>query len=170
MTSPILIMLITVSCLRSGLFTPNISQLGTGLIPNQLASTKFFNQHLSGPVFNNYDIGGFLIFGLYPRTQVYVDNRPEAYPIDFLTNYSLAQEKSEVWQALDDKEQFQSIFFFRHDQTTWAQPFLIDRIQDPNWIPVFVDDQVLILAKKNEQNKEVINEFALPENIFQISR
>jgi len=81
-----------------------------------------------------------------------------------------AQEKFDIWQTLDQKYNFQSIFFYRHDQTTWAQPFLIDRIKDPNWIPVFVDDMVLILVKNNSQNQSLIQEFALPDSIFEITK
>ncbi|MFH2021770.1 MAG: hypothetical protein ABIJ33_00600 [Patescibacteria group bacterium] len=168
MTSPLVIMLIIAISLRSGLFTPNLNQLGCGISANQLASIEFFNQYLSGPIYNNYDIGGFLIYGLFPQTKIYVDNRPEAYSVDFLTIYTKAQEKTEVWQTLDQTYNFQTIFFYRHDQTTWAQPFLIDRIKDPTWIPVFVDDMVLILVKNNSQNQSVIDKFVLPDSIFQI--
>ena len=166
MISPILLMCILTICFSSGLFTPNIAQGGLGLIQNQENSLKFFNQHLSGPVFNNYDIGGFLIYGLYPKTTVFVDNRPEAYSVEFLNRYSLAQEKQEVWQVLDEEQNFNTIFFHRHDMTTWAQPFLLDRIKDPGWVPVFVDNYVLILVKDNTLNNAVIEEFALPESIF----
>jgi len=167
MISPLVVMFLIVLCLRSGLFTPNLNRFGFGLPSSQLASVNFFNQYLSGPIFNNYDIGGFLIFGIYPKSKVYVDNRPEAYPTDFLTKYTEAQEKVEVWDALDQEYGFETIFFYRHDLTTWAQPFLIERIKDPFWVPVFVDDSVLILVKNDSQNQKVIENFTLPSDIFQ---
>ncbi|PIP87416.1 hypothetical protein COW81_00305, partial [Candidatus Campbellbacteria bacterium CG22_combo_CG10-13_8_21_14_all_36_13] len=38
---------------------------------------------IQGNMFNNFDIGGYLIYRLYPDRKVFVDNRPEAYPAEF---------------------------------------------------------------------------------------
>ena len=49
-----------------------------------LAALRFLRtEQLRGPIFNNFDVGGYLIYSLYPRERVYVDNRPEAYPATF---------------------------------------------------------------------------------------
>ena len=54
---------------------------GIGLADGELDSVNFINENnLHGPIFNNYDIGGLIIFSLYPQEKVFVDNRPEAYP------------------------------------------------------------------------------------------
>jgi len=76
---------------------------GVGLQSGQLGSAQFFAEHkLVGPIFNNYDIGGYLIFNLYPQERVYVDNRPEAYSEKFFsTQYREPQESEEAWRALD---------------------------------------------------------------------
>lgn len=76
------------------------------------------------------------------------------------------QEHEEIWNKVSDQYNINSIFFYRHDATPWAQPFLITRIKDPNWIPVFVDDFTLILVKNNEVNRQVIEKHKLPESIF----
>lgn len=141
---------------------------GIGLNPNVLVALDFYKQNnLTGPIFNNYDIGGYLIYGLYPREWVFVDNRPEAYPAEFFKKvYIPMQENEEVWGEQDQKYNFNTIFFYRLDATPWSQKFLVNRIKDPNWAPVFVNDYVIIFVKRNEENQDIIKKFELPKNMF----
>jgi len=150
--------------------SPLNNGFGVGLLPNVENSAQFFNQHnLSGPIFNNYDLGGYLIHQLFPGQRVFVDNRPEAYSEEFLTNYITVQEDEVAWQQLDAKYGFETVFFYRHDFTPWAQPFLIKKIEDDVWVPVYVDDFVLILVKDNKRNRELIEKFELPPEIFVVN-
>ncbi len=150
--------------------SPVEANFGTGLREGMEDSALFFKQHdLRGPIFNNYDIGGYLIFEFFPTQRVFVDNRPEAYSPQFFDQYIAAQEDEIAWNELDAQHNFQTIFFYRHDFTPWAQPFLIERLEDESWVPVYVDDYVLILVKENQSNQEIIDQFELPLEIFSIS-
>ena len=133
-----------------------------------LKSVEFFKANgLRGPVLNNYDIGGYLIFNLFPAEKVFVDNRPEAYPSEFFKKiYQPMQEDEIQWQKQLDHFKFNVIFFYRLDQTPWAQPFLFRRTQDPDWTPIYVDDESLILVRNTEQNAREIRRHALPREIF----
>ncbi len=141
---------------------------GLGLDPRVNASAEFFrNVNIHGPIFNNYDIGGYLIFHLYPYRRVFVDNRPEAYSTSFFNEiYKPMQESEDNWHDIDSKVNFNVIYFMRHDMTEHAQPFLIRRISDPDWVPVFVDTWNIILVKRNKQNKDIIKKYALPQEMF----
>ena len=109
-------------------------------------------------MFNNYDIGSYLIFHLFPHIRPFVDNRPESYSVRFFKDvYVPMQEDEKIWKRVDGQYNFNAIYFYRHDITPWAQPFLIRRLKDPAWIPVFVDNYCLILLKRNNKNKEIIN-------------
>lgn len=145
---------------------------GIGLLPGIQMSAYFFRQNkIEGPIFNNYDIGGYLIYNLFPQQRVFVDNRPEAYSVSFLKEvYVPAQEDEEVWKKIDGRYNFNVIYFYRHDYTPWAQPFLIRRVRDPKWAPVFVDDYVLILLKRNEKNSRLIQLYELPQSMFSIGK
>ncbi|MGB9637300.1 MAG: hypothetical protein ACPLY7_00700 [Microgenomates group bacterium] len=146
------------------------SSVGFGLKEGVEKGAEFFQrQHLQGPIFNNYDNGSYLIYFLYPQERVFVDNRPEAYPKDFFEKiYIPMQENEEVWKQMEKKYNFNVIFFYRLDLTPWAQTFLINRVSDPSWSPVYVDDYSIIFAKRNEKNKEVIKKFELPKGIFTV--
>ncbi len=153
----------------SSLYSPgHLHRFGWGLAPQAAAGGQFLRQnHLPGPIFNNYDVGSYLIWFLYPQKAVFVDNRPEAYPVSFFQQtYIPAQTNDKVWQKLEKHWHFQTIVFWRHDFTPWGQAFLIRRLKDKNWVPVYVDRYLLIFLRRNPQNQALIRRYQLPQTIF----
>lgn len=142
---------------------------GIGLLPGANDSAEFYNQNkIAAPLFNNYDIGSYLIYHLKDQ-KVFVDNRPEAYKADFLQGvYVKAQEEGEAWRKLDEKHNFNSIFFSHRDFTPWGQAFLIARVQDSAWAPVYVDGYNIIFLKRNVQNNALIKKYELPKSMFSV--
>ena len=147
------------------------SEIWSGLMPGVNGSADFFKSaKLEGPIFNNYDIGGYLIYHLFPKERVFVDNRPEAYTAPFFKDtYIPMQEDNLYWQKTDAQYNFNAIFFYRHDLTPWGQEFLINRIKDTQWAPVFVDDYAIIFLKRNSRNAEIIQRHELPKSMFRVS-
>lgn len=125
------------------------NDFGLGLRHGVNSAAEFFKSHsLKGPVFNDYDIGGYLIYHLYPQEKVFYDNRPEAYSSDFSQGtYVASLENPELFKKLDEKYHFNSIFFYHRDYTSWAQKFLIEKTKDPEWITVFADEENIILIR-----------------------
>jgi hypothetical protein len=91
---------------------------GTGLDPAMSRGAGFVKQHgISGPVFNNFDVGDYLIYHLYPDIRVFVDSRPEAYPPAFFQEELLpAFESREGWLRLDHNYRFNMVFLAYHSQ------------------------------------------------------
>ena len=146
----------------------NKYMFGLGLIEENNRSAEFFKQkNIQGPVFNNYDIGGYLIFHLYPQEKVFTDNRPEAYSVSFFEDiYISAQQNDSVWQEQMEKHNFNSIFFMHRDYTPWAQKFLIERVKDPDWAPVYYDSFTIIFLKRNDLNQSIIKDYEIPQSYF----
>jgi hypothetical protein len=146
-------------------------QLWAGFLPGVNQSADFFRASgLKGPVFNNYDIGGYLIYHFFPVEKLFVDNRPEAYPAKFFKNvYVPAQENEVIWQNTLKKYDFQIIYFYHRDITPWAQPFLIKRIRDPLWAPVFADQYAIILVRRGGINQALIEQYEISKSVFQIT-
>ena len=138
-----------------------------GLADDIHGSTKFFKEaKLPGAVFNNYDVGSFLIHGLEGE-KLFVDNRPEAYSVaHFEDVYQPCQEDDNVWRALVTQYGIETIFFYRHDNTPWGQDFLIRRVQDPEWVPIYVDMLTIILIRNAPENVQWIERFRLPDSMF----
>ncbi len=143
---------------------------GIGLLPEINASADFFKtENIKGPIFNNYDIGGYLIFNLFPNQKLFVDNRPEAYSTDFFKKtYIPAQENESDWLKLDAQYNFNVIFFSYRDYTPWGQKFLVSKISDPTWAPVFADSYNIIFLKRTAQNSAIIKKYEIPRSNFSI--
>lgn len=122
---------------------------GIGLSIGTEAGTQFFlKNNLKGPIFNNYDVGSYLIYYLYPKEKVFVDNRPEAYPNTFFTQTYIPMQEGAKWDEVDSIYHFQTIFFAKTDLTPWARTFLFHRQEDPHWQKVFDDNQAIIFTRK----------------------
>lgn len=149
-----------------------LHNLGLGLAAGNNRSADFFTSiGLEGPVFNNYDIGGYLIYQLFPAERVFVDNRPENYPASFFEQvYIPMQEHDELWKKENNIYNFNAIFFSHRDMTPWGQQFLVARIDDPAWAPVFVDNFAIIFLKRNELNRTIIKKYEIGRENFSITK
>jgi len=146
-------------------------QFGIGLSPGSEDSIKFFKDNdLSGPIFNNYDLGSALIFWLYPKEPIFVDNRPEAYSVEFFTDiYKPMQQVNEAWQKYNEKYNLNLIYFSHTDSTPWAKEFIRRRLHDDNWPLIYFDRYIFIMIKNNQANQNLINQYKFDEKKF-ISR
>ncbi|MBI4099547.1 hypothetical protein HY440_00920 [Candidatus Microgenomates bacterium] len=105
--------------------------------------------HLSGPIFNNFDIGSYLDYRLYPSYKVFVDGRPEAYPKEFFQNiYIPMQQSAANFTAVDKIVNFNLVIFSRTDGTPWGQQFLTDIIHNPKFNLVYLDDKTVVLTSQ----------------------
>jgi len=141
---------------------------GLGLMKGVEQTGKFLRrERIPGNMFNNYDIGSYLIHYLHDREKVFVDNRPEAYSVAFFDSvYRPMQRDDDFFREMMEKHDLNIICFFRHDNTEWGQPFLIRRTQDPDWVPIYVDGVSLILVRNLPRNADWINRYALPRSMF----
>ena len=131
------------------------------------AADFFKREGLRGPIFNDYDIGGYLIYYLFPQERVFVDNRPEAYPASFFQDvYIPMQEREDIWQEELARFNFNAIIFYWHDLTPWAQTFLSHRVADNAWAPVYADDSVIIFVRRGSVNQSVIDKHEIPHSMF----
>lgn len=146
-------------------------EIGIGVDQTIFNAANFFKEHkIQGPIMNNYDVGGYLIYSIFPEQKLFVDNRPEAYPAEFFTDeYIPMQENEELWKEKLKQYDFNVIFFYLHDLTPWGQNFLINRSKDDDWSAVYVDKQAIIFLKKNQQNRSLIEQYEIPKERFGVS-
>ena len=134
---------------------------GIGLKPGAEKAAGFIRQEkIAGPLFNNYDLGGYLIWELFPREKVFIDNRPAEYPGSFFSDvYKPMQDHKEIWSEEELKWNFNAIVFYWHDITPWGQNFLKNIVGNESWTQVYKDDYVMILLKRNEKNQPIIEKY-----------
>lgn len=143
----VLTIILTLSGAISDEFRPN--HLHLGITKNEEQAANYFKQHnLTGPIFNNYDIGSYLIYHLSKETKVFVDNRPEAYSKSFFQDiYIPMQESDKVWQEQLKKYDFKTIFVRRNDITPWFRIFLKQRLNDKQWQVEYEDQFCIIMTR-----------------------
>lgn len=139
------------------------NSFGWGLEVGSADSAKFFkDNNLSGPIFNNYDLGSALIFWLYPTERVFVDNRPEAYsPTFFSEIYKSLQADHLKWEKYLAQYKFKTIYFSHTDSTPWAQQFLTRILADDQWALVYFDNYSVILLNKETNDPELVKKLAI---------
>lgn len=130
-------------------------RFGLGQVKGLREAVDFFQRNnLPGPIFNNFDIGSYLIYRLYPKEKIFIDGRPEAYPASFIQNiYIPMQEKEEIWQKYELEYGFKTIIFSHTDITPWARNFLKRILHDQKWTMVYFDDFAVVLVKKDAAPK-----------------
>lgn len=127
-------------------------------------------EHIRGPLFNNFDIGGFLIYKLYPKERVFVDGRPEAYPADFFTNiYIPMQQDPTLFAEVVKKYGIQTIFYAYTDQTPWGNVFISSIVTQPDWRIIYLDEYAIILVKDTPQNTGVIRKFGMDKTHLRVT-
>jgi hypothetical protein len=133
-----------------------------GIVPGCNKAAEFFKANkLPGKIFNNYDIGGYLIFHLSPRYKLFVDDRMEAFPEDFLTKtYVPMQIRNGLWRQMDQRYHF-NVIFLSLDLTPLSFTFMKDRFADPSWALVYIDNDAIIFLKRNAQNAGLVRRFEI---------
>jgi hypothetical protein len=122
------------------------------------ASGQFLNhQQIPGPILNNFNSGSYLIWHLYPRELVYVDNRSEAYPTEFFYNDYLPLENNpNSWSEIDAKYNFNVIFLETSAQEIEWKEFIQQRLNDPEWFQAYQDEYAIILLRNTPRNRELV--------------
>ncbi|MBI2018721.1 hypothetical protein HYS96_03380 [Candidatus Daviesbacteria bacterium] len=116
------------------------------------------SKDLPKPLFNNFDIGSYIIYRAFPKYQIFVDGRPEAYPAQFFNGiYIPGQSDYNNFKELEKIYGFKTIIFSHTDQTPWGRNFLQSVIKDEAWKLVYIDDFAVVLT-----TTETINQKQLP--------
>ncbi len=145
------------------------TNFGIGLDKESNAAGEFFKSNgLKGPIFNDYDIGGYIIYHLFPKERVFVDNNgADSYPESFFKDIVIpALSWEEKWREIEEKYRFDSIFISIRSGSPAVGNFLWRRLRDPSWALVYADTYAVILVKNASENQEIIRKFRItPENI-----
>ncbi len=121
-----------------------------GLLPNQNQAAAFIKKaEINNPIFNNYDLGSYLIYHLHPDFPVFTDNRPEAYGKHFFSNiYVPMQKDEEEWEKQLDMYDFKTIIFGVRDITPWAQIFMEKISANREWQLAYSDQFIKIWTRQ----------------------
>lgn len=164
----ILILILSIYLVISGRFyrfLDSSKMFGFGVSSAAQDGTNFVKENkIQGPVFNNFDIGSYLAWQLFSDQRVFVDGRPEAYPVEFFEDiYKLMQRDENVWEEKSKKYGINYVFFVHTDMTEWGGEFLARMAKDPEWPMVFLNDAVVVFLKNTPGNRPIINKHKITD-------
>lgn len=145
-----------------------LERAGVGLVPGNSAAAEFFvRNRLRGPILNTFGIGGYVIFHLFPQERPFVDSRSEAYPAEFLSDeYPDLMESTRLFRVATDRYRFDAILLDTRDSSVSGRKFFVDRMTDPEWAPVWIDERVVIFLRRCEANREAIRRLEIAPGRF----
>lgn len=135
------------------IFFQNVN-FGLGSTNSNASLITFLRENnIKGPIFNNYDIGFTILYALYPREKVFVNQKPEAYPATFFTSiyYPMLVNQS-LFNAMAKKYHFNSIIFTITDND--SLPFLNRIVNDADWKLIYLDPYAVVFVKNTATNKK----------------
>ena len=96
-----------------------------------------------------------------------MDNRPEAYPPSFFgDDYFSLLVNDERWRNSMQLNRFNVIFMNHRGRSAAGESFIVRRVLDPDWAPVFFDADVIILVRRHDANHSVIAKHELPKEVI----
>jgi hypothetical protein len=144
---------------------------GFGVIDAAQESVDFIkNNHLTGPIYNNYNIGNYLEYRIYPWQQVFVDGNPEEYPGEFFSKIYYPMEQSFTnFTSVSDKYNFNLVYYDHVNQATDANPVLSGLMASPHWKLIYLNNRIVIFIKNIPKNKIVIDNFEISQDSLVIN-
>jgi len=149
---------------------------GLGLKDGTMATADFMHANgVTGPIFNDFNNGSYLIFNLFhpgrsPRSTdecVIIDQRPEAFPPEAFALHTSMEADDGVWRREDAKYHFNAIVYsMQLNNAPETERFLLARVRDPEWAPVYTDDFSLIYLRRTDRNAAAIKAHELPRSMF----
>ncbi len=141
-------------------------RFGLAVSPAAEEAVEFVKDNkIAGPVFNNFEIGSYLIWKLYSEQKVFVDGRPEAYSAKFFNEiYKPMLGDEQKWSALSRQYGINYIFFNHNNLSDNAQKFLSRIKKDPQWQLIFLNETIVIYIKNELPNREVIDHYEITKD------
>ncbi|HTU40907.1 MAG TPA: hypothetical protein VMF10_04315, partial [Candidatus Aquilonibacter sp.] len=95
----------------------------------------------TGPIFNNYDWGGYLVWKLYPSLRVFIDGRADVYGDQLLHDFATTYEFKDDWQQTLELWHVQNVL-------VPPQSALATGLRNaPGWTVAFEDAEAVILTR-----------------------
>ena len=135
---------------------------GVGLDGQSNGAGEFFkNNNLKGPIFNDYDIGGYIIYHLFPDEKVFVDNNgADSYPVSFFDDVFMpVLHQEDKWKEVSEKYGINAIVISLRDGSPAVANFIWRRFRDNSWALVYADTYFIILLRNVSENQEIIKKF-----------
>jgi len=145
----------------SGTFRP----IGLGVVQEKYpaAAVSFLQQtRPAGNLFNVLGFGGYFIQELWPERKIFIDGRLDIYPEGFLDSYGALLRTGAGWDEICRDFDI-TLAVVDYDPVPGRNAGLRVRLrEDPDWVCVFFGENVLVYARREPRNEEILARFGCP--------
>jgi len=107
-----------------------------------------------GNMFNNDEIGDWVIYWLYPGYKVFIDGRSDMYGEPILKEYYKVAAIEQGWKDVLDKYDINYIFYY-------TDSVLVRHLlTDAGWRQIYADNVASIFLRNTQENAETIARYA----------
>ncbi len=141
---------------------------GEAIPPYPKRATTFAKQNIHGNMFNEYYLGGYFLYELWPQFKTFIDGRTEMFLDAVLPEYmqfsSFTNISDKKYYANFDKLVSRyniswSILTTARFSLSWRLARILS--QNPNWVLIFFDDTARIYVRKNSSNDKTIEAYGV---------
>lgn len=109
---------------------------------------------ISGNIFNDLAIGGYLIWRLYPQKKIFIDGRLEVHSKDSYASYLRFLQDYDFWKRTMDDYEVNCVIL---GHVVPGTQVLIQRLsQDNRWKIAYFDPTGIVFLRDTEENQEII--------------
>jgi hypothetical protein len=109
--------------------------------------------NIPGNMFNHYNYGGYLIWKMAPKYQVFIDGRLEMYEGQAGEEYLKILNGQEGYQELLKKYKINFFLLYASD------PIIAKLLLNNNWRLVHQSDHYVVFVKNSPENSKIINKY-----------
>lgn len=138
-----------------------VFEWGAGVGSKVPAKTADFIQRYrpSGKMYNEYNVGGYLIYRLFPDYLVYQDGRVDVYGVDQFIQYKVVESGNPAWREAVRKYGLNMMVLtyggYQHERSLISE---LDAATD--WDLVYWDDACLVYLKNDGANSAIAKKLA----------
>ncbi|MFL6210331.1 MAG: hypothetical protein ACJ74W_15855 [Pyrinomonadaceae bacterium] len=134
-------------CIPLGLYAVNVQRVVARQATVEAekypaAAVAYLRAHpTTGPIFNGYGWGGYLIWQLYPAQRVFIDGRADVYGDRFIEDYLKTEGGEPEWRAPLERYGVRTVMI------NPRSPLASLLKQEPGWTKVYEDKQAIIFSQ-----------------------
>jgi len=113
----------------------------------------------AGNMFNEYNVGGYLIYRLYPDYLVFQDGRVDVYGPKKFWRYKVIESGNQLWRDAV-KEHNLGFFVLTYGGVKYPECLAAQLYNDPDWALVHWDDTCMVFVKRNGPNRSLAERLA----------
>lgn len=108
------------------------------------AASFVLEHELPGPIFNDFQMGGYLGYRFYPQHRLFVDSR--VLDTDVVVEYTKMVDSPAYWQRAERRWGFRTAILGNFSKTV-RSPLGMALLRDPRWRLVYVDPLAVVFVK-----------------------